>query len=179
MIWFPRQKVVLYTPPKCASTYLHRYCCIPTVGGIHVEGPSFNGIIDKHTCHLPYNVTQWCDDCVKAVVVRDPVDRAVSLYKHTHRYHSPEHRPKDMSQFVDRWLMSGLMPFAAPICRVLNGAPWDRVVKVETLHQDLATLGIVFPERQREHCGPNVPTGDWDKTSIDPWAREDRRLFGY
>lgn len=80
MIALHAHKLLIYTPPRTASLSLHMTLCQPPYNGIWLVGPAGDNPKD-YDHHLT-----WIDpvqkDWRRVVVVRDELDRLVSLWHH-------------------------------------------------------------------------------------------------
>jgi hypothetical protein len=87
------EKRVIFTPPKTGSLHLQE--CLSKYPGIYiVHGPNPINFFDHHTIcievgHINYE---------KILLVRHPIDRFYSLWKHYFLYDS---KPKDFNTFFD------------------------------------------------------------------------------
>lgn len=82
MIYNMERNLLIYTPPKCASTMLHNTLCKQN-DWIYVMGPQFDDChIEKHTHCVPFPMKQQPDDATRILMWRDPYERALSLYGH-------------------------------------------------------------------------------------------------
>jgi hypothetical protein len=76
VIVLPEKKALIITPPKCGSTSIHQHFAKE---GVFVIGPQGDdGDIDKHTNKIPFDFR----DFKKYIIVRNPIDRFVSLWNH-------------------------------------------------------------------------------------------------
>lgn len=77
MIVLPRQRLVIFTPPKCGSHSLHARLCQADIGGITVIGHDPDlGDVGRHYCRSSH---EW-ETFDHHAVVRNPFSRVVSLY---------------------------------------------------------------------------------------------------
>lgn len=83
MIFSYDPAIAIYTPPKTGSTSLHSALC-KDGPFVYVVGPQFEtGEIEKHTVHRPY----FGANAKYYMVVRNPYDRLLSLWRHAVYYH--------------------------------------------------------------------------------------------
>lgn len=80
MIVLPGHRLLIYTPPRTASLTLHMTLCQPPHSGIWVVGPAGDArnAYDHHTTWIDPSHADWR----RIVVVRDELDRLVSLWHH-------------------------------------------------------------------------------------------------
>lgn len=79
MILLEREKLVIVTPPHTGSGALHRILCAADVGGIWVNGPDPDGVIDHHYGAIHQ---AWKDDGYSVILlIREPYARKYGLYK--------------------------------------------------------------------------------------------------
>ena len=151
MIVLPRHGLVIVTPPKTASSSLHRCLCTPEYGGIFVLGPQGDapGPYEHHTGWIPWNYTEFRI----VIVVRSPYTRFWSLYDHARAYSQPGHAwPGSLDDFAAalsamhthwfyRWSLSH---FADDIRSGRDGRPLPITgwVKTEWLEEGLRAHGV-------------------------------------
>jgi hypothetical protein len=151
MIALEEQKIILMTPNKCASSTLHEVFCHSPWNGLYVIGPQgpwkscgFNAInvIGKHTTELCWEHKEW----KKYIVIRDPFDRFISLWKHYCKYHDVD---VTLEQFVDL-VVSWQGPeyykmwfYTWTIRDYLFNAPENVItIKQEILQNELEKIGL-------------------------------------
>lgn len=85
MIILPDRKLIIITPPKTASTSLHKG--LGAVGAIWVNGFALSGrCVDHHIVGYAVGYRLF-------MTVRHPLDRLVSMYLHQSRFDASEGRP--------------------------------------------------------------------------------------
>ncbi len=131
MMVSPDFNTVIITPMKCGSTTIQELL-IPR-GWIYVMGPHpwDADDIEKHTHVLPWRCRH--QNAKRLLMVRDPLQRAVSLYRHRCLYW----RPISIEQWLARHLME---PINAPIADLYPRA--DALIHLEHMQADLAQHGI-------------------------------------
>jgi hypothetical protein len=148
---------------------LHRHLCPP---GVLVLGPQLDGQIDKHTTSIPFGFKgNFC------VTVRNPYDRARSLFAHWVKYHNG----CTWDVFVFEHLRSGL--FNITISEMMRGfePPCD-YWQVENIETCLVNAGLPINI-------PHLNIGDVDdqdwyvdgciKEQVRRWGAEDFELYNY
>lgn len=190
MILSLEQRVVLLTPPKCATVTLHDV--FGRAGCQCVLGPQFDGGVGEHTTMLPWDVWSIIDEFTFAVVTRHPYTRTQSMYGHYRRYWPSPHL--DFTEFLERIVVAPrylffnatISSFLAPLEDPMDGHPPVQVteaVRVESLIADLGRLGLNVPDALPEHHrsdGAGTPSHTRaTKRLVDLWARHDFDRFGY
>ena len=186
MILFPSQKIVLITPPKCASISLH--VSLPAYGGIQVYGPQGDDSsypIGPHTSHIPSHA----QDYRAYVVYRNPYDRLVSLWYEFARYamRQGKHVPAFLAwvpQALDNqhsWFHSW------NISRYVQGLDLEGHLDICTLNQGLAKLlgdEVQIPKLRESHDRPAWKdlynanlleiVHSWATADVRRWGQEQR-----
>lgn len=140
------RRVALFTPPACATHTLHRVLCSPPFAAQCVIGPSCGtpGRFDRHTSVVPAEAETFD----RAVAVRHPYARAVSLYLHDCRYRSGFGQPAPSWRDWFGELADGSQSdpfFGWSIPRHFLGAKLPGLlVRVEHLAADLKRLGYAL-----------------------------------
>lgn len=179
MLTFPDLLLYLGTPARTASTSVREYC-VASAGGVWSPNDWQH---DLPANPLP---TGWR----LAIVVRNPFDRAVSMW-HRLCLESPPG-----PAFEEYLLALPTAPeppedpywhFRHSISRWLGGREPDVVLRFESLAADLGRLlEIDPPELPHLHQSQRI-FERWNQYYLDPaataaacdWAREDCRRFGY
>ena len=190
MIFSLQHRLVLFTPPKCASNTIHDLLCQRSCKC--VIGPQLDGGTDIHTTVLPWEVWNRLDEFTFAVSVRSPYTRAASLYGHYKLYWPAPHLP--FVGFLERFVLAPRYGFfnatiasmIEPIESPLDGRRPIRVtrhVRVEALVEDLIALGFELPrELPRLHVSVHRGLEEFtmeSKQLVDLWSRHDFERFGY
>lgn len=149
-----------------------------------LHGPQGNGTdFDKHTAKVPLALPVPMRDPTVAVICRNPFDRAVSLWKHFVRYGK---RDVTFEWYVERILTSTdrWWFFRFTIMQTLEGTHFDKVIRFESLLNDLQSLGVELPTLQKRHM--SNASQAWDtfytpatRDAVRRWAEEDFSAFGY
>jgi len=94
MLLLNDKKILIFTPNKCASTSVTE--TLLKMGAVMVLGPqgpyksfdcdSFDDGVGKHSMCVPY----WCKNWRKFLIVRNPYDRFISLWRHYCKYSDHE-----------------------------------------------------------------------------------------
>ena len=184
MILIPKLNLVILTPGKTASSSLRLEMSKRKYGAILLHGPQGEGAdYNRHTPHIPESLPEGMKDPKVAVIVRNPYDRAVSLWKHYRRYTD---REISFAEFVDSILTAAdsWWFFRFTISQTLEGTRFDHVLKFESLLDDLNRMGVKIkrlPSKNLAHDGtPYVAFYDADtQAKVRSWAADDFRLFGY
>lgn len=186
MLILQNQKLIIITPPKTGSNTLHIEQ-IP--GSIWVYG---------YAGHDTTAITQHCtlipgamfDDYPIWMVVRDPYQRAYSLYKHQVAYNkfkgtfqewiiSRLPRPDNFFFQPCSWFADNTYRLHAGACKKV------RVIghlKLETLESDLKKMGIVLDHPLPHRHKTGEPKGMFTNLEIqliNRWAKEDFSRFEY
>lgn len=170
MIILSQQRLVLTTPPKTGSTTVHATLC--AVGGIYVIGPQADGRVDKHTIDVPLQAHSYG----QYILVRDPYDRAKSLYSHYCIYN---HAPMPLDDWIDTVLLAGVEPFNQSISEYLSESPIDyNYWKLEFLASALRQFEI-DANITWLNSGLGAPLTDDQRKRIEPWAKDDEKRFDY
>jgi hypothetical protein len=190
VIDLPDRRIAIMTPPKCATHSLHAVFCAPPWCGRTIVGPTVSdpSKLDRH-------VRQWPNELAgyrKLVVVRNPLDRLVSLFLHFVRFEAAEGRGTPCFADFCRWVVGPDRPAAfAPqviyqwnLSRWLKGVEWDGVLKVESLAHDLQREGLALASLPRENASYRVRP--WQKfydaelsRVVREWATGDCKRLGY
>jgi hypothetical protein len=101
MLLLNAQKILIFTPNKCASTSLNEtltgkmnaQMILGPQGPWRQHGFDYDDCIGKHSMFVPF----WCQNWEKWLIVRDPYDRFISLWKHYCRYHEHD---VDLEHFI-------------------------------------------------------------------------------
>ena len=197
MIVLPTQKLIIITPPKTASTTLHKVLCTEERGGIWVNGLSIGGrTVDHH-------VVGQAPGYRLLMTVRQPLDRLGSLYLHQARYDAGlgrateafwcfanrvgrgEH-PDPMYQWNQVKYLEGLKRREDGL--IVEPAP-PALLHVETLQSDLVAAGLDVGELPRANAMPfrqewqfyfgEGPARDSLLAVLEEWAKPDFERFGY
>jgi hypothetical protein len=188
MIYLEKQRIVILTPPKCGTHSLHAALCREPHGGVTVIGPSMNGRgIDRHATQIPNEA----EDCQIVAVVRNPFDRLVSLWHHLVRFDA-YHGRATMAFYIfaahvgrrDTNTIAGDPMYGWNLCDYLAGVPErTKFVKLESLREDLAALGILIDKLPHELASHRRPWREYYDAglvaTVEPWARPDCERFGY
>ena len=188
MILLEKCRTLIITPPKCGTHSLHLALCREPYGGVTVIGPSMGGgRIDRHVTTIPCEA----DDFTIVAVVRNSYDRLVSLWHHLVRFDAM-HGRGTMAFYIfaahvgrrDSNTIAGDPMYGWNLTDHLAGMP-DRTkfVKLESLREDLAALGIAIDHVPHELKSQRKP---WQKyydagllAMVEPWAGPDCERFGY
>lgn len=180
---FPELRVALITPPKNGSSSLHLALTDHKLNtrAIWIEGPFPNAIgppmISRHSTYLPEEFEGY----LRAVVIRNPYDRAASLYRHWQGF---QMFAGSFDDFVAEILpYPQLSPFAQAQAAYTEEA--KVFLRLETIENDLRILGIDFGEsipklnslRDENEKAPEL--SPYALGLLNFWAIEDFRKFGY
>lgn len=190
MILLDKQRIVIVTPPKTASSALHDALCKSPVDGKLVIGPSmYDGNIDKHVCQIPNEAEGY----LRVVVARHPLDRLVSLYCHYSRLESSYYGRYSMAF----WEFANRVGRNVPV----TGHPVDkfyqwsiskhieqiqsgsfRVIKTESIDNDLEEIGVFAKVERSNESYRREWRSYYDQSTIEAireWASQDCDRFGY
>lgn len=139
MIILPEHKLVLITPPKTGSTSLHEFFR----NGIFCIGPQGNQlwaanrdhpVYDKHIFCVPYHYREY--DVF--VVIRNPRDRLLSLYKHYYRWREMVTFGTFLKLQLDWFYDWGIQDYLKSVQMPQQFG----YIKIEHINVELAHLGI-------------------------------------
>jgi len=190
MLFCPKRRILLFTPPKCGTNTLH--AVLPPLGCRSVYGPQFDGNVGEHTTVWESDVWRDLDSYKFAVATRHPFARAASLYGHYRHYWRSPHLGFD--DFLEQIVIAPKYAFFnATISSILHGIeePIDgrrpikvtEIVRLEHLAADLQKLGFAVADPlPRAHALPNPGIAAYTpaaKRLVELWARHDFDRFGY
>lgn len=188
MIIFKDPPLAIITPPKNASTSLHMFLCSPEIGGIHAIGPMPMPEpvdIERHTVFIHRD---WLAECRPVFVVRNPYERAVSLWKHGIKYGNYQ---KDYTGNFIGFVRDWLKP---------NASHWWQWPQIEYLRHCNSDLAAYFISTERlkfglgnlgiDLKGRNVPfenvsegirslPNESSRDYVNLWAFADFKTFGF
>lgn len=152
MIVFVEQRIVLYTPPKCASTSLWEYFG-KRGDALLIAGPDRLGNVDQHYSHpmCGYEGFQ------QLVVIRNPLDRLCSLFRFKLMHHTEE----TFDGYIER-LANGetVCPFYSDNQDTyLKAVTETGVIRYEHLMDDLRKFGLLGEEEGLPKL--NVSPSSW------------------
>jgi len=188
MIVLEKYQTLIITPPKCATHSLHLGLCREPYGGVTVIGPSMGGgRVDRHTTAIPCEA----DDFSIVAVVRNPYDRLVSLWHHLVRFDAM-HGRGTMAFYMfaahvgrrDPNTVAGDPMYGWNLYNHLAGVPKrTKYVRLESLREDLAALGIALDKLPHELASQRRPWQDYYDdgllATVELWAKPDCERFGY
>jgi hypothetical protein len=188
MILLPDLRTLIITPPKTASRSLGKvFCGLPPYGGQLVIGPSMDGRVDHHTALIPAGK----DGYRVLASVRHPLDRLVSLWCHLVD-EDKRHGRATMAFYIfaahvgrrDLGTIAADPFFGWNLCDHLQNAAEPRLVKYETLCEDLAAAEL--PIDGLPWLGKTSGRDKWPQyydaatlAVVEEWARPDCERFGY
>lgn len=161
MIYLPSQRWLIYTPPHVSSRALGHACAQQFGAIIHDEAcPDGSCGFDHHGVAVPNGYRE----CRRAIVVRNPYDRAVGLWHHLVWWNSlGGFGCSDFADFA-RWLQAGRHPTAElswmylwPISRWLRGLTFNVVLRYESLEDDVRHWIGIDVRLPRERIVPRRP----------------------
>lgn len=123
---------VLVTPPKTASTSLHRFLSQPPF----CASPWTSEKSDQHSADIP----KGCADYLVITTWRHPLDREVSLWGHSQSQASRERdhiRPMTFAEFVHDFQPTAWPLYSWSQKRWRGGAEADVVLRFDSLYKDL------------------------------------------
>lgn len=138
MIYNIKTKTIIVTPPKCGTTILHDVLCrFPNYW--YILGPTKWDTTSKH-CSARDIHTNEIQIRHTVLLMRNPVDRMISMWKHRKSYDLYE---GDLCDFVNHHnLFAG---WYAPCTSYVERA--DKVLHQETLYEDCKkVLNIELPD---------------------------------
>lgn len=145
MILLYNKETAIITLPKTGSTSLFHTLCRPPHYGTFCIGPSGDdaNYYDHHSVVLPQAGFKW----KVLVVVRDPLQRLVSLWGHLAKEKlSNMQNPPTLQNFVDT-IASNIHPFYFyqwNQSKILEKATYEyTTIKTETMEEQLLGLGIL------------------------------------
>ena len=185
MIYFPDKNIAIITPPHTASGNLHKTLCSADYGGQWVVGPClYTGNINHHYCKIP---TGWKHEgCKIVVVVRDPYDRLIGLYRHYEWWlkENEIENIKTFNQYVlerpDSWIDNKtITDFLSD-----NGVEEYTTIKYESIEDDLNRLVSTKVDLLPRYHKPNVILEWYCQDEVinevnSGWANKDCENFGY
>lgn len=185
MIVLPLHRIVIMTPPKCATNTLHTALCNERWRGQSCIGPSpiMEGSFDRHVNRWPNETLRYR----KLVVVRHPLERLVSMFlHHTSRRSGRGLVSPGFREYVE-WVVNE--PTLDPLYKWnlsqwFEGVEFDNVLHVETLIEDLASEDIAIERLHVENRSYRAkPYRDfYDNETLKlarEWAAADCATFGY
>lgn len=181
ILLFPPVNVAIMTPPKCATCALHQALCGPPWHGHTVIGPSAPGLFDRHVNTWPSEA--W--EMHRAVVVRNPYSRLVSLYlHHVHWQAALGFGGPDFGDFCRLIAEGSHEPFYGwNLCQWLGPGSGETVLRVESLEADLAAIGIGATVPRMNSGFYRKPwQGFYNSELLDmvkTWAAPDCERYGY
>jgi len=200
MLIIPHRRILIITPPKCGSRSINAALC-QRWGAQVWCGPSMGGRgEDHHNARIPFGKEPY----EKYVVVRHPLDRLASLWRHlVDAAKVAPLNPSDPSSPVGCGSMA-FYDFAAKVgrrdagtiaadpfygwalCDHLKECQADvEPLRLESLKEDLAEIGL--PVLELPHLGKsNGGESDWRRyydspllAAIAAWAKPDCERFSY
>jgi hypothetical protein len=179
IIHYARRWVYLGVP-KTGSTTMHLLLSRPPFGGEDVYGMGN----EQHRMEIP----PGCDDYLTFATVRDPIARAMSLYRQFHKAHRDLPGGSSFPEFVACVLHGeehrrryGRF-FCATQAEWLRGLRVDRVLRLEHLRDDLERLGLVDEPFELPRANVSrVELPDIDPTTlarVRAWAAADYDFLG-
>lgn len=190
MIIFKDPPLAIITPPKNASTSLHTLLCSPEIGGIHTIGPMPGPepvAIERHTMVIHRD---WVKECRPVIVVRDPYERAVSLWQHGIRYGKyGKNYSGNLVGFIRGQLIRNAWHWWHwPSVKYLANCNSDLspvAIRVGKLESDLGNLGIKLGNRcvplENISSAPSktVTLGKTSTELVNLWAFPDFEAFEF
>ena len=169
VIHFFDRSLTIITPAKCGSSSLHVALCTAEIGGMFAVG---HKDLNKHTNELPYEAT--LDGWQVAVLVRNPYDRAASLYRH-----SVEEGDSYLTfdQFIESVLLPREDPFSHPISEKYSG--YSRYWKIEHIDDCLSDFGFSVSVPVINKSKIKAVVTEKHAQMLRDWANPDCEAFNY
>jgi len=187
LIFLPNHGWLIYTPPHVSSKALGRACA--QHGAIIYAEPCPDGSngFDHHGVSVPNGL----EHCRRAIVVRNPYDRAVGLWHHLVWWNSlGGFGCSDYQEFC-RWLRAGRHPavdlswlYLWPISRWLRELTYHVALRYEFLEDDVRHWMGLDLRLPRESIVQRKPWPDYytPQETVDcvtEWGARDFPLGGY
>lgn len=135
MIVLSKQEVVIFTPPNTCSRPVHKALC-RLAGAYWVLGTNSHAVGTPHTTVVPNEFKSF----KKALLVRNPYTRMLSLYNKYLKDHAPSTvRPYDFVEYNDHLSRMG-WEHEFTINHWCTGIRFDYHIHVESLRMDLRQI---------------------------------------
>lgn len=154
MIVLKKYEVVIFTPPNTCSLPLHEALCDMT-GAYWVLGTNSDAIGTSHTTVVPNEFKSY----KRALLVRNPYTRMLSLYQKYLRTHQPSTvRPYEFVEYNDHLHRMG-WEHEFTINHWCGGIRFDYFLHSESIRQDLKQFMTRVPKIHETEFEPL----NWDK----------------
>lgn len=154
MIVLKKHEVVIFTPPNTKSRPLHDALC-DAKGAYWVLGTNSHAIGTPHTTVVPNEFKSY----KRALLVRNPYTRMLSLYQKYLRNHEPSTvRPYEFIEYNDHLSRMG-WEHEFTINHWCGGIHFDYLLHAETIRKDLRQFMPRIPKIDETEFDPL----DWDK----------------
>ncbi len=191
MLYVPSCRWLIFTPPHVGSRALIRALTEQHGASVYLEAcPDGSDGLDHHGVGIPNHYA----DCTRAIVVRNPYDRAVGLWHHLVWWNAlGGFGCSDFAEFA-AWLKAGRHPdvelswlYLWPISKWLRNLRHHVALRYETLADDLRCLAGLTVTLGREPWSRAYYRKPWPDYYTDPdvvaavteWGRDDFALGGY
>jgi len=181
MIAIPDKEIIFVTPPKCASSTLHKHFCINN--NKYIIGPQFdrrNGkiAIDKHTYAIPFEFLKF----KKYIFVRNPYNRAISLYNHYLLHEDITYcKSINFDTFLEEILMGSMknINFYSSLSEYSRYNCYENFIQIEFMNEYLKSLDLDPPTIKENVSSNQIKLSNYNKKIIQLWAKEDFESFNY
>ena len=154
MIVLKKYEVVIFTPPNTKSRPLHEALCDMS-GAYWVLGTNSHAIGTPHTTVVPNEFKSY----KRALLVRNPYTRMLSLYQKYLRTHQPSTvRPYEFLEYSDHLHRMG-WEHEFTIAHWSSGLHFDYFIHAESIKKDLRQFMTRVPRIHENEFDPL----DWDK----------------
>lgn len=182
MIVLNEQRWLIMQPPHTASRCLHRAMCEQYRALWQVGYTPDGEAVDHHTTLLTHGLR----DYGKAIVVRDPWDRAIGLWHHLVQFNASHgYGCSDFRDFA-AWLRDGdpddklSWMYEYTISKWIGDTPFDVVLRYENLADDIRhTIGldVVLPNTKTHRDPATYYREEATRDAIAQWSAADFRRW--